>query len=47
MQDLIARGIVIPPRKARLPGFELPLPKGRIILDEVIAKILEEEREDR
>ena len=47
MQDLIARGVVIPPRKPRPPGFELPLPKGKIIPDEVIAKILEEEREDR
>jgi prevent-host-death family protein len=47
MQDLIARGIIIPPRKVRAPGFELPLPKGRIIPDEVIAKILDEEREDR
>jgi prevent-host-death family protein len=47
MQDLIARGIIIPPKKPRPPGHQFPIPKGRMISDEVMAKIWEEEREDR
>jgi len=47
MQDLIARGIVTPPRKPRPAGHQFPIPKGKMISDEVMAKIWEEEREGR
>jgi prevent-host-death family protein len=47
MQRLIARGVITPPRKKRPASFSWPTPPGKIIPDDVMARIWQEEREDR
>ncbi len=47
LQRLIARGVIRPPLKKRPASFSLPKPTGKIIPDDVMARVWEEEREDR
>ena len=44
---LIAKGILIPPKMPRPEGYKLPVPTGRMISQEVMDQIWEEERADR
>ncbi|MGA3373661.1 MAG: hypothetical protein ABSC48_18080 [Terracidiphilus sp.] len=44
---LIAKGIIIPPKTHRPEGYKLPRPTGRMISQEVMDQIWEEERADR
>jgi hypothetical protein len=44
---LIAKGILSPPKMPRPEGYELPLPTGPMISQEVMDQIWEEERADR
>ncbi len=47
MQDLIALGVITPPLKPRIASVKPPKPTAKIIPQDVIEKILEEEREGR
>lgn len=47
MKRLIASGVIRPPKKPRPDGHSFPIPTGRVISDEVMAKVWEEEREGR
>jgi prevent-host-death family protein len=44
---LIARGVLIPPRKRRPKSMPWPRPTGKKIPDEVIEQVWREEREGR
>ena len=44
---LIAKGILTPPKRPRKPGERLPAPTGRMISDEVMERVWQDEREGR
>jgi len=47
MRRLIACGAIRPPKKPRPEGRSFPIPTGKMISNEVMAKVWEEEREGR
>jgi prevent-host-death family protein len=44
---LIAKGILTPPKMRRPEGYKLPVPKGRMISQEVMDQVWREERDGR